>query len=163
MAMITKTLVVLVAPILTYTADEIIENAPAVIKGGADNIFDMHYVPVDAVASLFNESAKMKIREGYYEIVDGLKKEKKIKSTLELMISTKSSVVTAIDRIEAEDWFVVSEISDAEVAESLGSFEVDGESFTIGFATKAKCPRCWKFHSENEESCCPRCAEVLNA
>jgi isoleucyl-tRNA synthetase len=163
MAMITKTLVVLVAPILTYTADEIIENAPAVIKGGADNIFDMHYLPVDAVASLFNETAMAKIREGFYEIVDGLKKEKKIKSTLELMISTKSPVVTAIDRIEAEDWFVVSEISDAEVAESLGSFEVDGESFTIGFATKAKCPRCWKFHSEDEESCCPRCAEVLNA
>ncbi|MDX1295974.1 MAG: class I tRNA ligase family protein, partial [Sulfurimonadaceae bacterium] len=163
MAMITKTLVVLVAPILTYTADEIIENAPSVIKGGADNIFDMHYLPVDAVASLFNETAMMKIREGFYEIVDGLKKEKKIKSTLELMISTNSSVVREIDRTEAEDWFVVSEITDAEVAESLGSFEVDGESFTIGFASKAKCPRCWKFHSENEESCCPRCNEVLNA
>ena len=43
MALITKTLLTLMAPILTYTADEIVENAPAIIKGDAEDIFDMTY------------------------------------------------------------------------------------------------------------------------
>ena len=163
MAIITKALVTLVAPILTYTADEIIESAPAVIKGSAADIFDMRYEGVEAVASLFNEPAMMKVREGFYEIVDALKKEKKIKSTLELAICTTSSLFEEMEAIEAEDWFVVSEVSAAPVAETFGTFEVEGESYIIGKARKAKCPRCWKFHAESEEVCCPRCAEVLGA
>jgi isoleucyl-tRNA synthetase len=163
MAMITKALVVLVAPVLTYTADEIIENAPAVIKGDAKNIFDMTYEPIDVHASLFNEPYMTQAREGFFEIVDALKKEKKIKSTLELAIATKSEIVASIDRVEAEDWFTVSQVGDLQFDETLGSFEVEGDTFTIGLAFAAKCPRCWKFHSINEEQCCPRCAEVLGA
>ncbi len=163
MAMITKSLMVLVAPILTYTADEIVEYAPAVIKGGAENIFDMHYVPVDAVASLFKEPYMVRAREGFFEIVDTLKKEKKVKSTLELVIATDSPIVSALDAVEAEDWFVVSGIGTAPVENVLGSFTVDEDTFTIGYATAAKCPRCWKFHAASETECCPRCAEVLRA
>ena len=123
----------------------------------------MRYEGVDAVASLFNEPAMMKLREGFYEIVDTLKKEKKIKSTLELAICTTSPLFDAMDPVEAQDWFVVSEVSAAPVAETFGTFEAEGETYIIGKARKAKCPRCWKFHAESEEVCCPRCAEVLGA
>ncbi|MEA3373925.1 MAG: isoleucine--tRNA ligase [Campylobacterota bacterium] len=163
MAMVTKALVVLVAPILTYTADEIMESAPSVITGGASDIFDLHYQSIDVVASIFNEPYLTKAREGFSEIVDALKKEKTIKSTLELVISTKSAVLRALDQVEAEDWFVVSGISSDDVAEELGRFEVDGDIFIIGPASKAKCPRCWKFHAVSEEETCERCAEVLGA
>ncbi len=163
MAMITKSLMMLLAPILTYTADEIIENAPSVIKGGASDIFDLHYQSIDAVASMFNEPYMTKARESFSEVVDALKKEKKIKSTLEVVIVTNSEVVKSLPVTEAEDWFVVSGIGSVEAGDVLGHFEVDGDKFTIAHATKAKCPRCWKFHSENEESTCARCAEVLNA
>ncbi len=162
MAMITKSLLGLVAPILTYTADEIMENAPAVIKGDAEDIFDIVYTPINVEYALFDESYMVKAREGFSEIVDGLKKEKRIKSTLELAIYVDSAKIAALPQIEAEDWFVVSSVTTGTPAESLGSFEVDGDSFVIGMATEAKCPRCWKYHAADEESLCERCNKVMN-
>jgi isoleucyl-tRNA synthetase len=163
MAMITKSMLLLVAPILTYTADEIVENLPTIIKGEAKDIFDFTFENIPEVDSAFNAAYMNEAREGFYEIVDKLKKEKLIKSTLELAIATDSATTLAMDATEAEDWFVVSEVSKVNASENLGSFKVGKDTFTISKASKAKCPRCWKYHSENEETPCPRCQSVLNA
>ena len=163
MAMITKSLLLLMAPILTYTADEIIEHAPKIVKGDAESIFDLVYEPIVPGKSDFNEEYMVKAREGFGSVVDGLKKEKVIKSTLELVISTESSVALSLDAIDAEDWFVVSAVSNTKVGDALGSFEVDGDKFTIAKATAHKCPRCWKFQAESEDSTCKRCEEVVGA
>ena len=163
MAIITKALLTLIAPILTYTADEIIENAPAIIKGGAEDIFDLTYIPIEVQSSTFNASYMNEAREAFSEVVDKLKKEKVIKSTLELVIATNSKVALALDATEAEDWFVISEISDKEYPEEMGNFSVNGDMFVIAKATRAKCPRCWKYHAQDEETPCARCAEVLGA
>ena len=164
MAMITRTMLLLVAPILTYTADEIVEAAPAVLKGDAASIFDLEYAPLDVPTSTFNESALTKVREGFYEIVDALKKEKKIKSTLELALHTDAALVGALPKTEAEDWFVVSGILPLGTAgETFGEFTVDGERYVIAAATHAKCPRCWKYHAPEADALCPRCAEVTGA
>jgi isoleucyl-tRNA synthetase len=163
MAMITKSMLLLVAPILTYTADEIVENLPTIIKGDAKDIFDFTFENIPAVDSAFNAEYMTQAREGFSEVVDKLKKEKLIKSTLELIISTKSPITLAMDSTEAEDWFVVSEVSDKNASENLGSFKVGEDTFTISKATMAKCPRCWKFQSTNEDCTCERCAKVVNA
>lgn len=163
MAIIAKAMLLLVAPILTYTADEIIDNAPAIIKADAESIFDLVYEEIEVGESNFDAQYMIKAREGFYEIVDGLKKEKTIKNTLELVISTQSKIALAMDATEAEDWFVVSKVSNDEASNVVGSFEVDGDAFVISTSTKEKCPRCWKFNSENEESTCKRCTKVLNA
>lgn len=164
MAIITKSLLLLVAPILTYTADEIVENAPVIIKGDAQDIFDMTYAPIEAGVSDFDAEYMIEAREGFSEVVDKLKKEKAIKSTLELVIHTESKVALDMDATEAEDWFVVSGVlEDKPDEEILGTFKVSEDTFVISKATKAKCPRCWKYHSESEETTCPRCSEVLNA
>ena len=162
MAIITKSLLLLVAPILTYTADEIVENAPEIIKGDAKDIFDMTYAPIEVEASTFDAEYMSEAREGFYEIVDKLKKEKAIKSTLELVIHTESPIALKMDSTEAEDWFVVSGVfEDKPEEEIVGTFKVGTDTFVISKATKAKCPRCWKFQSESEETTCPRCSEVL--
>ena len=163
MAMITKSLLLLMAPILTYTADEIVEHAPKIVKGDAESIFDLVYEPIVPGKSDFNEEYMVKAREGFGSVVDGLKKEKVIKSTLELVISTESSVALSLDAIDAEDWFVVSAVSNTKVEDALGSFEVDGDKFTIAKATAHKCPRCWKFQAESEDATCKRCEEVVGA
>lgn len=163
MAIITKNLLLLMAPILTYTADEIVEHSPKIIKGDADSIFDLVYSDIEVGKSTFNAEYMVKAREGFGSIVDGLKKEKIIKSTLELVISTSSKVALSIDSVDAEDWFVVSSVSDSEVSDELGSFEVDGDKFTIAKATAHKCPRCWKYQAESEDSTCKRCEEVVSA
>lgn len=163
MAMIVETLLALIAPILTYTADEILDNAPAIIKGDAETVFDLTYRALDVPVSLFNEHYMRQARDAFYEIVDGLKKEKKIKSTLELVLFTQSEILNDIDTVDAEDWFVVSGVSGDAVVSEAGRFEIEGDLFVIGYAVKAKCPRCWKYQADHEEALCERCAGVLNA
>ena len=164
MAMITKTLLTLMAPILTYTADEIVENAPAIIKGDAEDIFDMTYTPLNAVKTPFDATYMVKAREGFGAVVDGLKKEKLIKSTLELVIYTESKTVLDMNRVDAEDWFVVSGILEDKPEEDiLGSFTLDDDTFSIAKATAHKCPRCWKFQAKEEDCLCERCQSVVNA
>jgi len=162
MAMITKTLLLVMAPIVTYTADEIVENAPAIIKGDAKDIFDMVYTPLEKVAMPFDANYMTRAREGFGTIVDKLKKEKLIKSTLELVIYTESKTVLDMNKIDAEDWFVVSGIFEDKPEENeLGSFTIDEDTFTIAKATAHKCPRCWKYQADAEESTCKRCSEVI--
>ena len=164
MAMITKTLLTLMAPILTYTADEIVENAPAIIKGDAQDIFDMTYSPLNAVTTPFDAAYMVKAREGFGAVVDGLKKEKLIKSTLELVIYTESKTVLDMNRVDAEDWFVVSGILEDKPEENiLGSFTLDDDTFSIAKATAHKCPRCWKYQAKEEDCLCTRCQSVVNA
>ena len=68
-----------------------------------------------------------------------------------------------MDEIQAQDWFVVSAIGEDKGHDNLGSFEVDGDMFTIYKATSEKCPRCWKYQSKDKESTCDRCTKVINA
>ncbi len=164
MAMITKTLLTLMAPILTYTADEIVENAPAIIKEDAEDIFDMTYAALERVDAPFDAEYMVKAREGFGAEVDKLKKEKIIKSTLELVIYTESKTTLDMARIDAEDWFVVSGILEDKPEEDIiGSFKVDEDMFSIAKATKHKCPRCWKYQSDAEDTVCKRCEEVVGA
>jgi len=164
MAMITKTLLTLMAPILTYTADEIVENAPAIIKQDAEDIFDMTYEAITTIEAPFDAAYMVKAREGFGAVVDGLKKEKTIKSTLELIIYTESKTVLDMNTTDAEDWFVVSGIFEDKPEENIiGTFKVGEDMFSIAKATQHKCPRCWKYQSEAEESLCKRCEEVIGA
>ncbi len=164
MAMTTKTLLTLMAPILTYTADEIVENAPAIIKGDAEDIFDMTYEALEPIETSFDAAYMVKAREGFGGVVDALKKEKIIKSTLELVIYTESKTTLSMNRIDAEDWFVVSGIfEDKPEEEIIGTFKVDEDTFSIAKATAHKCPRCWKYQSESEDKLCKRCEEVVGA
>ena len=164
MAMIAKSLLLLIAPILTYTADEIIENAPAIIKGDAQTIFDLEYTSIDAGISHFDAEYMEKARDGFGSVVDTLKKEKIIKSTLELVIHTTSQTTLSLNSVDAEDWFVVSGIfEDKPDEEILGKFKVEEDTFIISKATAHKCPRCWKFQAKEENCTCKRCEEVVSA
>ena len=164
MAIITKNLLLLMAPILTYTADEIVEYAPAIIKGEAESIFDLVYEDIKVGASNFDAAYMVKAREGFGSVVDKLKKEKIIKSTLELVIHTESKVTLEMNATDAEDWFVVSAVlEDKPDEEILGTFKVDTDTFVISKATAHKCPRCWKFQAAKPECTCKRCGEVIGA
>ncbi|RXK02929.1 isoleucine--tRNA ligase [Halarcobacter bivalviorum] len=163
MAIIAKKLISTLACILTYTMDELLEYAPEFIKGDAKDIFDFEKQVLPVVETNLNEEVLLKAKEKFSEAIDTLKKDKIIKSTLELQIVTDSSDILSLDAIEASDWFLVSSVSEGTSAnEALANFEIDGSSFIISRANKAKCPRCWKFTSENEDTLCSRCESVLN-
>ena len=73
MAVISKSMLGLIAPVLTYTADEILDYAPAIFKGEMESIFDLVYESVPEVPEGFDDSSLMAVREVFYEEVDRLR------------------------------------------------------------------------------------------
>lgn len=162
MALIAQRILTLSAPILTYTIDEVLEYAPVVIKEGAEDVFDLTYQPLPEVSTDFDASYFKEAREKFFEAIDALKKEKKIKSTLELTIQTTSTKIDTLEAVDAEDWFTVSSIVKKAEGEAIASFTVADDSYKIYLGTEAKCPRCWKLNSKDEECLCARCAKVID-
>ncbi len=162
MALIAEKLMVLMAPTLTYTIDEMMEYAPAILKQKGESVFDLVYGSLPNMTTSFDEVYMVEAREKFFEIVDALKKEKIIKSTLELVLQTTSSKIAALEKVDAEDWFTVSKVIEHNEAGEMGVFEVAGDHFKIFKAVKCKCPRCWKYRAKSEEELCHRCNEALN-
>jgi len=161
MMLISKAMLGLVAPVITYTADEILEYAPNIFKGEMETIFDLLYEEVPEVAPSFEDTILLEAREKFSEAIDSLKKEKVIKATLELEIAGERELFPIKSNKDLEDWFVVSAVKTSSEGEQVASFEVEGKTFTVHKATAHKCPRCWRFTSESEDSLCSRCAEVV--
>jgi isoleucyl-tRNA synthetase len=162
MAVISKSMLGLIAPVLTYTADEILDYAPAIFKGEIESIFDLVYKAVPEVSEGFDDGSLTALREAFYEEVDRLKKEKLIKSTLELEIAGEVEDFDISDGKDLEDWFVVSAVKPLSNGEELTRFGAGGKIFTVHKATAHKCPRCWRFTAAAEDQLCDRCAEVVN-
>lgn len=161
MVHLAKRILPLIAPVLTYTADEICEYAPKSILGEAKDAFDLVYEPLPNFTCKLDGKFLKEAREKFFEIIDGLKKEKKIGSTLELALYTNSEKFLSMDVVDAQDWFTVSEVLKLDKCESIGEFEVDEAKFKIALSKLHKCPRCWKYQSHDENSPCPRCEEAL--
>ncbi len=163
MAMILMALVGTLAPILTYTMDELLSFSPEFIKNGAEDIYDYKKYTLPMVDSQINESFLLEAKEKFNESIENLKKDKIIKSALELEIYTDSSDIIALSKVEAEDLFLVSELRDEPSFNPLVSFNVGAVKFEVYKATKSKCPRCWKYCSLNEDELCSRCNSVVNS
>ncbi len=161
MAMICTKLISCLAPILTYTMDELLEYAPKLIKKDYKDIFGFENYELPNIKSSFNENFLLKAKEKFSEIIDKLKKEKEIKSTLELEIHTSCDIIKDISKLELEDWFLVSNISSSKTINILSQFQVDDVEFHISKISAYKCPRCWKYKSEAEDKLCQRCEGVI--
>jgi isoleucyl-tRNA synthetase len=161
MVLMSKAMMALVAPVLTYTIDEVLDYAPPIVKGDMESVFDLVYEELPDVGVVFEDKLLIEARAKFSESIDKLKKEKLIKSTLELEIVGDASGFEIKDSKNLEDWFIVSALRSESSSEEVGAFELDGMKFTVHKAQKAKCPRCWRFTSDSEEEACERCAEVV--
>lgn len=158
MALIAKSMLGLIAPVLTYSADEILEHSPKVIKGDMEDVFDLVYEELPEVEPVFDEDYMLEAREKFFEIVDELKKDKKIKSTLELVLYSDSKELAKLSGADGEDWFTVSNIICKIDDEPIKSFSVGEDEFKIYYAKRYKCPRCWKQRAKVEGELCARCS-----
>ena len=157
---ILNSILTLIAPVLTYTADEAVEAAPNIFKG--KDIFDFTHKSLDYDFEIKDEIL-ISSREKFNEIVDQLKKDKIIKSTLELVLQTSSNEILSIDKESVSDWFMVSNLENLNPSgEEIAKFDLDNEIFRIIKSDSHKCPRCWKFVSQKEDKLCDRCQKVIN-
>lgn len=160
MALITRALLPLIAPTLTYTVDEAMDYAPKIIKNGAADAFDLEYAPLEFEFNVDDELL-VASREKFFELIDVLKKDKKIKSTLELVLQTSSNLILSEDINEISDWYMVSDVQSLDGSDSLAEFDVGNDKFKLALSTRHKCPRCWKFTAKHDGETCPRCEKVL--
>ena len=162
MLLITKSMLGLIAPTLTYTVDEVLDYAPAILKGDMESVFDLIYEEIPTVEASFDDKLLLQARDSFSEIVDRLKKEKIIKSTLELEIIGDISKFPINNRQDLEDWFVVSRVDITTSGKELAQFTIDNSNYTISLVDKNKCPRCWRYKSEEENTLCDRCQKVVD-
>lgn len=163
MVLIARKLFALLAPSLTYTIDEALEHANELIKENAKDVFDLVLKNGFEYDFKIDDELFIASREKFFELVDVLKKDKIIKSTLELSLQTSANELLSEDIEEVADWFMVSSVDSIDQSESLCDFEVNGIMFKIVRSSLHKCPRCWKFLAKNENCLCPRCNGVEKA
>ena len=162
-ALITRALLPLIAPTLTYTIDEAMQFAPCIIKEDKEDVFDLIHKPIELDDFLEFDEILIKSREKFFELIDALKKDKIIKSTLELVLQTSSNEILSNDILGVADWFMVSDVDTLQSEESLAEFKINDEIFRLVKSSKHKCPRCWKFNAKQPDELCPRCAKVMHA
>lgn len=182
----------LLAPFLTYTVDEALEYAETTIKGGAKNVFELEKIPMPNLECYTNFREQdftflLELRSLFNEKVDRLKKDKVIKSSLELEIHLpqdffNNNSLQSQSRLKdlIIDFLMISDCiyEDANPITQLSQrclFDFNLGK-TILYVTKThriKCPRCWQFKvntavdsskidsTHSPEQVCRRCAEVL--
>ena len=165
MSLIAKALLSLVAPTLTYTVDEALNSAPSAIKGDWSDVFSISEFKLDFDFGI-DASFLLASRELFNENIDKLKKDKIIKSTLELELVTDSRRILALcDEFgdDISDFYGVSAVVAKESNEVLCKFACDEANFSTQKASAFKCPRCWKFNASKTDALCPRCQAVMES
>ncbi len=164
-------LVRLIAPLLSYTAEEVWRHMQAGIAGNES--VHLAYFPEAAEliagltgAQLSNAAdwdALIPVRDHVLKTLDAARENKILGSALEAEVSLSASgdLYSLLKKHEAElpAWFIVSQVSLTQAADETLNVQVER-------ARGDKCERCWKFTLDvgsNPEfpTVCAACAEVL--
>ena len=172
---ILSTLVKMIAPILSYTAEEIWKYMPHKTSDNLESVFlnDMQKIIDINISSEFIScwDRIQQIRDGIKKVLEIQRKNKVIGSSLEadITIFCKGEMYEFIKENEKElqDVLIVSNMKVC--SEGEGEYlveDVDGLSINIDHSSYGKCERCWTYHesvgkNEKHPTICSRCAEVL--
>lgn len=162
--LISRSLLTLIAPVLTYTADEIVEHAPAIFRNEGDSIFDFDNFDLPEVESKLDTKTLIGFREAFFERLDQLKKNGVVKNTLEIEVAIDGNLLSSLNDEDLADILTVSSVVRKKSSDQiLEQFEIDKSVVFVSKSNKHKCPRCWRFVSSDEDSLCSRCSEVMSA
>ena len=155
LCLVARKLFLFLAPILTYSVDEALKYASNALKGDLDDVFCCKDFSIDydlEVNENFDEL--LELRSSFGAQLDRLKKEKLVKSSLELEISFDYPNADVLS-----SWLIVSGVNnDFLQSNILASFTLNnGKVAKILKSSKYKCPRCWKFNANSQDCLCNRC------
>ncbi len=173
---ILETMTRLMAPVLTFTSEEIWKFAPA-FAGKADSIMLTTLPEVDA--GFINEELAarweklMAVRGEVTKIIEAARKDKMVGNALEakVVIKCDGELKAFLESFGAAlaDLFIVSAVEFSEPAGQyvLNSDLIGGLSVGIVKAGGAKCARCWKYSesvgaNNAHPEICARCAAVVS-
>lgn len=156
-------LIELLAPILTYTANEVLNYCPAWMKGDIKDIFDTTFHPLPKLpTSIFTEN----IPEDYYkQALDAfhvkftdIKAKGLVRDTLEVVIELNSRKDGFFAL--AEDWFGTSGCTLCSAYPALTEFAVGDTTYKVVKSQQNRCDRCWK--RKAVDNLCLRCKRAID-
>ncbi len=170
-------LVRLIAPVLSFTAEEMWSYMR--VSGNGDQSVHMTQFPVIDY-SLINEDLQKKwdtilaVRGEVNKALELARRQKLIGHSLdaEVIISVPADLYTFLNQYlsELETIFIVSKASLTKEEALPGAYEsteLDGVRIYILRASGRKCERCWKYHitvgeDRSHPTICKRCVEVIS-
>jgi len=165
----------LIAPVLSFTADEIWLSMPHTLKDDARNVF-LNDMPSYDEALTFTEinehyNKLFDLRDHVMKALEIARADKMIGKSLdaEIVIYAKGESKALLESFGGElaSLFIVSgaEISDAEVPAQAYTDEASDISVLVKQASGTKCDRCWSFvektYADEDGVICERCKNVL--
>ena len=153
----------LLAPILSFTAEEVYDNMP---YEDAESVHLTDF-PVKNVIEDAALEAKwdklLEVRDDVNKALEESRNEKVIGKSLEAAVEVYSSDAEVVELLNSVDnlnqFFIVSKVA---VKENDG-VAYDLATVKVTKAEGHRCERCWNIVDEvNEEGLCPRCASILN-
>lgn len=172
---ILETLVRVMAPILTFTTDEVWESYPKGLQseeghpsnvrlaGWPEETDFVPSIPVDAGSKLSSDfETILEVRETVMKALEAARGEKLINKSQEAVVelSAPSNVLDVLRAYSSEifeELFIVAKVE-----------FVEGAEIAVGITRSnlEKCPRCWNYRElgtvEAHSDVCARCAEALN-
>ena len=171
---ITEALVRLIAPILSFTADEIWGYMPPV-EGRETSVHIAHFPSAEDFGvsqqsvDLLTEITQIRtVRESALKVLEAARAAKTIGKALEAKVvvtAPKSEVAAVLSKYERElpELFGVSQVEFAPLDPDLGAAETQVE---FAKAEGMRCERCWRYTDDVGDegrypTVCARCADAL--
>jgi isoleucyl-tRNA synthetase len=164
------------APILSFTAEEIFQHLPQAMRPAGSTVFAMQVPEIEGSLLTEEEEAVWNlvfaVRGDVTRAIEPLRQSKALGHSLDARVTVYATGETfaALSGVAADlrDVFIVSQAqvtSRPAPAEAVQG-EVEGVAVTIARALGEKCARCW-IYDENlgtdpeHPQACPRCTQVL--
>jgi len=166
-----NSLVRLIAPVLSFTAEEIWQ-----FENDRDSIHLEYYYNLDESYNNIEIEKSVNIivdvKKDILKALEILRKDKKIKSSLETEIKiflkdeSYKEILQSRTVDELKRFFQIAKFEIVEKEDDNFS-EFDNSFIAVNKTTGEKCIRCWNFSSEigadsNHPELCPRCAKIVN-
>lgn len=164
LALILETLTKILAPILSFTTEEVWNEF-----GAKDSVF---YSDFSDLTSWLDADLETKFapvfqtKELVQKALEEARKLGKLGKSLEaeVLISGETLKDTKFSKDDLSLFFVVSEVSQGknEIGEVFSEWKGEKDSIQIRKPRHHECPRCWRHVSETEGKLCGRCEGVVS-
>jgi isoleucyl-tRNA synthetase len=162
------------APILSFTAEEIYQHLPEKLKMGTKTVFGLRpdfsgYPLMQGEERQLWDTISM-VRQEVTKAIEPYRKSKELGHSLNSMVTLyvdddKLKILKDLEK-ELAYIFIVSKVLIKPLNEAprdiFTSQEVDGLMIMVQKAPGQKCERCWVFSEElDDDRACPRCADII--
>jgi isoleucyl-tRNA synthetase len=164
------------APILSFTAEELFQHLPSALRPAGTTVFALRLPALDEVLLTDEETAVwdmvFAVRGDVTRAIEPLRQSKALGHSLDACVTLHAtdetySRLTSVIR-DLRDVFIVSqvEVTSSPAPADAAQGEVAGLAVAVGKARGEKCLRCW-IYDENlgtdpdHPQTCPRCTKVL--